>query len=318
MKNRALLPSSRGALTSLGLPTSLAVALAFMVAPRVALADIVPEGVHSIKVAVTFSSPTDAHVVAYPTDCMGLDPKLNPQLEFFQNYDVIEPGKPREPYKFCDEKTKIWILDSEAFKKTPGEKVPAFVRSEWKLEQLSKVSVPERPLFFQKSPHVHATGYSMPGGKYVKDESPLTEIAETVTFAGLPAKVANVKLVYKYKDGQSEEHTYAVGSRPQPKRAEARDWMAGLVDEKPDAGAEPADAGAGAGAETADAGRPALLDRKLFVVTSKKAPERPVTTSLAEEPTSKRGLGRSGKLMLGFALVAALAAGFALREEKKG
>ncbi len=275
----------------------------------VARADLIPEDRRPLKVSVTFSAPTDGHIVAYPTDCMGLDPKLNPQLEFYQNYDVVEAGKPREPYKFCGEKTKVWILDTDSFKKVPGEKVPAFVRSEWKLEQLSKVAVPERPLFFQKSPHVHATGYTMPAQPNIKETSPLAAVTEAVTFAGIPAKVASVKLVYKYTDGQTEEHTYAVGSRPQPKRPEARDWMSGLVNEP---GTDPNDAGA------PEAGAPSsgTLDRKMFVVSAKKAPTENATTPKATESAPKK-LDPSSKLMLGFAIVAIVAAWASLREDGK-
>jgi hypothetical protein len=288
--------------------TATAIALSFSVVNE-ARADIIPEGRRILKVSVTFSAPADGHIVAYPTDCMGLDTKLNPQLEFFQNYDVVEAGKPREPYKFCGEKTKVWVLDTDSFKKVPGEKVPAFVRSEWKLEQLSKVSVPERPLFFQKSPHVHATGYAMPAQPSIKEVSPLTDVTETVTFAGIPAKVASVKLVYKYTDGQTEEHTYAAGSRPQPKRAEARDWMAGLVN-------EPGTDASDAGAPEAGAGSSGTLDRKMFVVSAKKGPtENPTPPAVTK--TAPKKLDTSSKLMLGFAIVAIVAAGVSLREDGK-
>ncbi len=284
---------------------SLAFALTLSSSAR---ADILPDGVRTLKVAVTFSAPTDGHIVAYPTDCMGLDPKLNPQLEYFQNYDVVEPGKPRAPYKFCDDKTKVWILDAEAFKKVPSEKVPAFVRSEWKLEQLSKVATTDRPLFFQKNAHVHTTGYAMPGGSHVKDSSPLSEVNETVTFAGLPAKVANIKLVYKYTDGQSEEHMYAVGSRPQPKREAARDWMPGLVDTH--------GAGSITSATATDAGAAPMLTNKLFAQKATKAELVPASPDASATDDRPR-IGKSARLVLGFMLIAALASFFALREDGK-
>jgi len=281
--------------------------LGLSLAASSARADILPEGMHPIKVAVTFEEPKDAHIVAFPTDCMGLDPKLNPSLEYFQNYDVVEPGKPREPYKTCGDRTKVWVLDKTAFKKVPGEKVPAFVRSEWKLEELSKVKVEERPLFFEKSKDVHSTGFAMPAVGLVKDDNPLTEVAETVSFGGLPAKVQSVKLVYKYKDGETEEHSYQPPQRPQPKRTTARDWMGGLVD-KGDAGAPAGDA---------DAGAPAPTARSMFRIDKVVKPRKLEAPAVAEpEPTKKR-LGPNGKLMLGFGIVAIVAAIFALREDKK-
>jgi hypothetical protein len=283
---------------------------------QVASADILPEGQRPLKVAVTFSKPIDGHVVAFPTDCMGLDPKLNPHLEYMQNYDVVEPESPREPYKFCDDKTRIYVLDVEAFKKTAGEKVPAFVRSEWKLEELSKIKAEERAVFFQKNTHVHATGYAMPARGLVKEASPLAQVAETVTFGGLPARIQNVKLVYTYTDGQKEEHTYTPPARPQPKRAEARGWMQGLVDaDASDAGAGDADASAG-DAGTAAAPPPKLIDRKLFVTPQKHSGLGQTEPSATAAPARTK-LGRSGKLVLVFSVIAAVAAGLALREEKK-
>ena len=284
---------------------------------QVASADVLPEGRRPLKVAVTFSKPIDG-LVAFPTDCMGLDPKLNPHLEYLQNYDVVSPESPREPYKFCDDKTRIYVLDVEAFKKTPGEKVPAFVRSEWKLEELSKIKADERTVFFQKNTHVHATGYAMPARALVKEASPLAEVAETVTFGGLPARIQNVKLVYTYTDGQKEEHTYMPPARPQPKRAEAQGWMQGLVDVgASDAGASDAEA---PDASLSDAGTlaatpPKLIDRKLFVTAQKHSGLG--KQEAAPEAPAKPKLGRSGKLALVFALIAAAAAGLALREEKK-
>lgn len=285
---------------------------------QVASADVLPEGRRPLKVAVTFSKPIDGHVVAFPTDCMGLDPKLNPHLEYLQNYDVVAPDSPREPYKFCDDKTRIYVLDVEAFKKVPGEKVPAFVRSEWKLEELSKIKAEERTAFFQKDTHVHATGYAMPARALVKEVSPLAEVAETVTFGGLPARIQNVKLVYTYTDGQKEEHTYMPPARPQPKRAEAQGWMQGLVDVgASDAGASDAEA---PDASVSDAGTlsatpPKLIDRKLFVTAQKHSGLG--KSEAAPEAPAKPRLGRSGKLALVFAVIAAAAAGLALREEKK-
>ncbi len=274
---------------------------------RDARADILPEGKRALDVSVTFTGAIDSHVVAYPTDCMGLDTKLNPHLEFYQDYDVLEQGAPRAPYKFCNEKTRVWTLDVGSFKKSPGEKVPAFVRSAWKLDEITRVRTSERGNLFRTNPHIHATGYSMPAAGLVDESSPLAKVEEVVTFGGLPPRVQSVRLTYRYKDGAPEEHKYAVGSRPQPLRAAARDWMAGLVDEKPDAGA-PVDAGAA----DDDAGGPARLDTKLFVVSSPP----PHTVARDAAPTSGAPVrGRRARtLMLALALAAAVAAAVALRE----
>lgn len=295
-------------------PTSLAsfavssgLGLALVLGGQSARADILPEGMHPIKVAVTFEAPQEGHVVAYPIDCMGLDTKLNPSLEYFQNYDVLETGKPREPYKTCGNKTKVWVLDKDKFKKVPGEKVPAFARSEWKLEELSKIKVDERPLFFEKSKDVHATGFAMPAVGLVKDENPLAEVAETVSFGGIPAQVQTVKLVYTYKDGEKEEHTYKPPMRPQPKRPTARDWMGDLADLG-------ADAGAAAAPEAPVRTNPLFRVGRDQRVTTKKPNAE--ATPVAEAPKKHR-LGPNGKLMLGFGIVAAIAAVFALREDKK-
>lgn len=299
---------SRAFRASVPAALGIGIGLVLVLATSVARADILPEGMHPIKVAVTFEAPTDGHVVAYPIDCMGLDTKQNPSLEYFQNYDVVEPNTPRAPYKSCGDKTKVWILDTSAFKKVAGEKVPAFVRSEWKLEELSKIKVDDRQLFFTKNQNVHATGFAMPAVGMVNDDNPLTEVAETVAFGGIPARVQNVRLVYKYKDGEQEAHTYTVGSRPQPRRTAARDWMGGLVD-KGDAGAD-SDAGA---ATPPPNPKDFHLDRSMFV--KRKKLEAPPAE--AELVPHKRRLSPANKLMLGFGLVALIASIFALREDKK-
>ncbi|MBK6464900.1 MAG: hypothetical protein IPF92_28440 [Myxococcales bacterium] len=271
---------------------------------RVARADILPDGKRALDVAVTFTGAIDSHIVAYPTDCMGLDTKLNPHLEYYQDYDVLEQGAPRAPYKFCNEKTRVWALDSGSFKKSPGEKVPAFVRSPWKLDELTRVRTSERGALFRASPHIHATGYSMPAAGLVDEGSPLAKVEEVVTFGGLPPRVQGVRLTYRYKDGPAEEHKYTVGSRPQPLRAAARDWMAGLVDEKPDAGASEADAGVA----------PARLDRKLPIPApppNTVAREAPLPDARGEETPQP---ARSRRFLLALALAAAVAAAFALRE----
>lgn len=286
---------------SLGVLAVLAAGLVGLVAGEpVAHADLLPEGKRALDVAVTFVGAIDSHLVAYPTDCMGLDTKLNPHLEFYQDYDVLEQGAPRAPYKFCNEKTRVWALDLGSFKKSPGEKVPAFVRSPWKLDELTRVRTSERGALFRTSPHIHATGYAMPAAGLVDESSPLAKVEELVTLGGLPPRVQRVRLTYRYKSGAPEEHTYAVGARPQPLRAAARDWMSGLVDEKPDAGA-PEAAGAA----------PAHLDRKLFVVNS---PPPSPSAGEAREASASEERGRSPRLLLAFAVVAALAAAFALRE----
>jgi hypothetical protein len=274
----------------------------------VARADILPDGKRALDVSVTFTGAIDSHVVAYPTDCMGLDTKLNPHLEFYQDYDVLEQGAARAPYKFCNEKTRVWTLDVGSFKKSPGEKVPAFVRSPWKLDEITRVRTSERGNLFRTNPHIHATGYSMPAAGLVDESSPLAKVEELVTLGGLPPRVQSVRLTYRYKDGPPEEHKYAVGSRPQPLRAAARDWMAGLVDEKPDAGAAE-----DAGAAAEDAGAPARLDTKLFVVSSPppNTVARDASPSSSGAPTQDR---RARRLMLVLALAAAVAAAFALRE----
>ncbi len=273
-----------------------------------ARADILPDGKRSVEVAVTFQGALESHVVAYPTDCMGLDVALNPQLEFLQDYDVVQQGRPRTPYKFCNEKTRVWTLDAASFKKVPGERVPAFVRSEWKLEEVSRIRVPERGNFFRTNPRVHATGYSMPAAGLVDEGSPLAKVEEVVTFGGLPPRVQNVLLTYRYKDGTSEEHTYAVGARPQPKRAAARDWMAGLVDPpKPDAGATEEDAGDAPGE---DAGAPGPEVRP----ASRPTPTRLAPREPPADPAPERRSPRSRHLMLALAIAAALGAAFALRE----
>jgi hypothetical protein len=288
---------------------SAAVVLAGLVATaRVARADILPDGKRTLEVSVTFTGAIDSHVVAYPTDCMGLDTKLNPHLEYYQDYDVLEQGAARAPYKFCNEKTRVWTLDVASFKKSPGEKVPAFVRSPWKLDEITRVRTPERGNLFRTNPHIHATGYSMPAAALVDESSPLAKVEELVTFGGLPPRVQSVRLTYRYKDGPPEEHKYAVGSRPQPLRAAARDWMPGLVDEKPDAGAAE---DAGAAAEDAGAA-PARLDTKLFVMNS--PPPNTVARDASPAASAPAQGTRARRLMLALALAAALAAAFALRE----
>lgn len=279
---------------------------------RVARADILPDGKRTLEVSVTFTGAIDSHVVAYPTDCMGLDTKLNPHLEFYQDYDVLEQGAARAPYKFCNEKTRVWTLDVGSFKKSPGEKVPAFVRSPWKLDEITRVRTSERGNLFRTNPHIHATGYSMPAAGLVDESSPLAKVEELVTFGGLPPRVQSVRLTYRYKDGPPEEHKYAVGSRPQPLRAAARDWMSGLVDEKPDAGATE---DAGAAAEDAGAA-PARLDTKLFVVSS--PPPNTVARDASPAASAPAQGTRARRLMLALALAAALAAAFALRESGAG
>lgn len=171
---------------SLGVLAVLAAGLVGLVAGEpVAHADLLPEGKRALDVAVTFVGAIDSHLVAYPTDCMGLDTKLNPHLEFYQDYDVLEQGAPRAPYKFCNEKTRVWALDLGSFKKSPGEKVPAFVRSPWKLDELTRVRTSERGALFRTSPHIHATGYAMPAAGLVDESSPLAKVEELVTLGGV-------------------------------------------------------------------------------------------------------------------------------------
>lgn len=290
---------------------SLVCALPVLVASSAASADILPEGKRHITVEVKFEKPLDGMVVAYPIDCMGLDTKLNPQLESMQDYDVIEPNVARGPYKFCGEKTRVYVLDQGSFKKVAGEKVPAFVRSEWQLEEVSRLPRSKRGELFQSNEHVHASGYAMPADALVDEDSPLDRVEEVVTFGGLPAKAQSVKLTYRYKDGAAEEHVYKPGARPQPLRVAARDWMGGLVEEaKGDAGAPSSPS-------------PFTLNRDRFTQppgatkgkTIAQKPSAPVEDSEQEEvdPRTKR----NRRLFAIFGLVAAIATGMALREGKK-
>ena len=116
---------------------------------------------------------------------MGLDAKLNPQLESLQDYDVVEPNTASGPYRFCDEKTRVYVLDQGSFKKTVGEKFPAFMRSEWKLDEVSRLPRSKRGALFQTNEHVHASGYAMPAFAVVDEDSPLDRVEEVVTFGGL-------------------------------------------------------------------------------------------------------------------------------------
>ena len=282
-------------------------------ASSTAQADILPDGKRHVAVEVKFDKPLDGLVVAYPIDCMGLDAKLNPQLESLQDYDVVEPNTARGPYKFCGEKTRVYVLDQASFKKTSGEKVPAFVRSEWQLEEVSRLPRSKRGELFQTNEHVHASGYAMPAYALVDEDSPLDRVEEVVTFGGLPAKAQSVKLTYRYKDGATEEHVYKPGARPQPLRVAARDWMGGLVE----------DAKGDAGAPSPSSPSPFTLNRDRFTQSpgghNGKAigqkPSAPVEASEPEEvdPRTKR----NHRLFFIFGLVAAIATGMALREGKK-
>jgi hypothetical protein len=291
---------------------SIACALPVFVAASSARADILPDGKRVLKVEVKFDKPVDGLLVAYPTDCMGLDAKLNPQLESLQDYDVVEPNTASGPYRFCDEKTRVYVLDQGSFKKTVGEKFPAFMRSEWKLDEVSRLPRSKRGALFQTNEHVHASGYAMPAFAVVDEDSPLDRVEELVTFGGLPAKAQSVKLTYRYTDGATEEHVYKPGARPQPLRAAARDWMGGLVEEaKADAGAPPASTST------------FTLNRDRFTQSPGshngksigQKPSAPIEASEQEEvdPRTKR----NHRLFVIFGLVAAIATGMALRETKK-
>ncbi len=277
-------------------------ALTLILQAGVASADILPDGQRPLGIQVTFGAPADAHLVAYPIDCMGLDVKLNPHLRYRQDYDVIEPGKARAPYKFCGSKTKLWALDTAAFTKGTGEKVPDWIRGPWKLEQIDRIGVDERLSFFETNAHVHPTGYSMPEAAVVPLDSPLQSVTESVSFGGIPAKAQKISLVYTYKDGTTEAHSYRPGLRPQPRRAEARNWMQNLVLEE----------GAPSSAASVTTAAPGPFK------AAKAAPlaSRAACGGCTVRPPSPAG-GRSSnrRILLVLALVAALAGGLVLRSE---
>lgn len=209
--------------------TALAFALgAVCLSARGASADVLLPGTKRIPVSVSFTMEDKGHLVAYPSDCMDVDLKLNPHLRFVPNYDVLDTAKPREPYKFCGAKTALYVLDEATFPKTKGTEEASWRRSEWRIEALDKIPVDERAAFFASNAGVRATGYTMPAEGALSDTNPLSEIRERVTVA--QGKAAKAEITYVYTDAVQETFPYQVGKRPQPSRKSARDWMPGLVD----------------------------------------------------------------------------------------
>lgn len=208
----------------------LAVVVGYVAFSGAAAADLLPEGTKFLIPSVTFTAPAQSLLVAYPIECAieHLNPDLNPQLRFHHNYDVVEPGVPRQAYKFCDSRTQLYALDADAFpKREERDPKPAWRYSKWNLAALDAIPVVQRAAFFASSPHVHGLGYFMPPFSVLPKSSPLASVTESVTVRG--NQVESVRLTYVYTDGASETHTYTQGNRPQPSRRKAQNWMPGLV-----------------------------------------------------------------------------------------
>jgi MYXO-CTERM domain-containing protein len=197
----------------------LVVALGLSLSAR-ARADVLPEGKKHLSVKFSVASDDKSLFVAFPAACGPMSSD--------NNYDVLEPKSPREPYKFCGD-SALYALDASAFTKVEAKEKPmAWFRSPWLLTEIEKVPQAERPKFFASTASVHAVGYALPPFALVDTKIPLKEVQEIVTVKG--NKAESVALTYVYADGAEEKHSYAPGKRPQPDRKEARDWMAGLVD----------------------------------------------------------------------------------------
>ena len=208
--------------------TLLLAAAAISLVGRAAAADVLLPGTKGIAVAVTFTVEGGGHLVAFPSECRKVDVDLNPHLKFSPNYDVIDTSKPRAPYKFCGPETALYVLDEAAFPKVKGPEEASWRRTEWQIEAVDKLPIPERPAFFASSAGVRATGYNMPGEGTIGERSPLEEVQERVTISG--GKASKVEITYVYTDKVKETFAYPAGKRPQPSRKEARDWMPGLWD----------------------------------------------------------------------------------------
>lgn len=193
---------------------------AVSLAPALARADLLPPDSKRVRVSVTFTLEGKGHLVAFPSDCSS--PDGNPG-----RYDVVEPGQPREPYKRCGEQTALYILDEVAFPKTKGPEQPAWIGSSWKIDAIDKIPEAKRAAFFAPKQGLLATGYTMPAYGFVSESSPLKEVRERISFAD--GKVSKAEITYVYTDASEETVAYPPGSRPQPGRKEAQDWMKGLA-----------------------------------------------------------------------------------------
>jgi MYXO-CTERM domain-containing protein len=208
--------------------TLLLAAAAVSLVARAAAADVLLPDTKRIAIAVTFTVEGGGHLVAFPSECMKVDLNLNPHLKFYPNYDVIDTSKPRAPYKFCGPETALYVLDEATFPKIKGTEEASWRRSEWRLEAVDRLPLPERAAFFASSAGIRATGYTMPADDAISERSPLQEVQERVTIS--QGKASKVEITYVYTDSVKETLTYPAGKRPQPSRKEARDWMAGLWD----------------------------------------------------------------------------------------
>src|SRR5262245_9165042 len=114
-----------------------------------AAADLVPEGKKILIPSVTFTAPAQSLLVAYPIDCFEGLGRLNPHLGFAHDYDVLEPGVPREAYKFCEARAQLYAFDAAAFPKNEERNPePAWRRSKWNLAALDEIPVDKRAAFF--------------------------------------------------------------------------------------------------------------------------------------------------------------------------
>lgn len=171
----------------------------------------------------------DHLLVAYPVVCDWMTgesyardvSKRIRDMAMLLDYDVILPGRTREPPRHCKE-TRLYVVEATGWSMTDVDSAPGRGTDEApivKVDELERLEVDGRAKFFAAKggdPRVHPTGHALEPWTIVPDSDPIEQIEEVFRLErrGDRFTIRGERVTYVYADASREVLPYTGRTRP--------------------------------------------------------------------------------------------------------